>query len=154
MVTKFLAATACMALVAACAMGGAKQSMQAAPVSSTDTRAGAAMPGENSHSDIERLSAEIDAQRTKLGLPEPQMSSTQSPAAPMATVPLSSDASCRPSKTDRCTQSCSFSDSICTNAGKICDIAAQLTADTWAADKCSRAKQTCDAAHDSCCSCQ
>jgi hypothetical protein len=82
------------------------------------------------------------------------MSSTAAPATPMATIPLSTDASCKPAKTERCQGSCKLSDSICTNSSKICELAQDLAGDGWAATKCARAKQTCDAAHDTCCSCQ
>ena len=155
MVKYFLASVACMGLVAACAMGGAQQSRQTAAPVAADSGGASTMPGDDPRAEIEKLSAEIDQKRTELGLAEPQMSSSAStPAEPMSTTPLSTDATCKPAKTDRCSQSCTFSDSICTNAARICKIAATLTADTWAAGKCSSSKQTCDSAHESCCSCQ
>jgi hypothetical protein len=107
------------------------------------------------HDQIEQLSNEIEAKRTQMGLP------AQAPVAPltahtvtMGQVPTSRDASCHPAASQACTDSCNLSDSICSNAGKICDLANQLQGDAWAADKCSRAKATCDAAHAQCCGCQ
>lgn len=112
--------------------------------------------GRDPRSEIEELSANVDAQRTELGLAEPApMAAGAEPATPMATYPLSTDASCKPAKTERCQGSCKISDSICTNASRICELAKDLAADGgWAATKCARANQTCQAAHDSCCSCQ
>jgi hypothetical protein len=139
-------------LVVACG-GATKQATTAAPVAAETSSAGSPMPGDP-RAEIEHLWAVIEQQRTDLGLAAPSSPLAPGPATPMASTPLSSDDTCKPAKTDRCTQSCTFSDSICKNAARICEIAEQLVADTWAAEKCTRAKQTCDTAHESCCGCQ
>jgi hypothetical protein len=160
---KTLAGTALvLALATAIAACGASRSkMAASPQSAVPESAATngadtgAMPGGDAHGEIESLSAKIDAQRTELGLAEPApMSAGAPPASPMATIPLSTDASCKPAKTERCQGSCTISDSICSNASRICTLAGELAGDGWAATKCARAKQTCESAHDSCCSCQ
>jgi hypothetical protein len=158
MKTSLLAVVLAASLGALVACGSAKQraaSPQTMPESSAAGGAPADMPGSTGHSEIEKLSAQIDTQRAELGLAEPPtapMSSGTAPATPMSTIPLSTDASCKPAKTERCDGSCKISDSICTNASRICELAGEL-ADGWSATKCARAKQTCDGAHDSCCSC-
>jgi hypothetical protein len=152
-VTGVLVVAACVTL-ASC---GGRKAGPMAPTSAPSTTGGAAaptdmMPG-SPKSEIERLFAEVEQRRTELALPEPTPEAPHSPASPMSAPPLSTDATCKPAKTDRCTTSCTLSDAICTNADKICKLASELAGDTWAADKCSRAKQTCDAAHTSCCGC-
>jgi hypothetical protein len=138
-----------MAIVAAC--GASKANYAAAPVAAESSAR--PMPGDP-RAEIEQLWAAIEQQRGDLGLAAPTSPIEPGPASPMASTPLSSDDTCKPAKTDKCTQSCTFSDSICKNAARICELAAQLTADTWAAEKCTRAKQTCETAHETCCTCQ
>lgn len=140
---------------------GASKRPSASPMTSpADTSQAGTSPaeslGRDPKAEIEELSAKVDAQRSELGLAEPApMSPGAEPATPMATIPLSTDASCKPAKTERCQGSCKLSDSICTNASRICELAKDLiTDDGWAANKCARANKTCEAAHDSCCSCQ
>jgi hypothetical protein len=151
-------------LVLACALamscGAAKHSAQAPASSQSPTvppaEAGTASPLDGDpRGQIERLSAQVEEERTQMGLPEPQMSSPAAPPAQkMSIVPLSTDESCKPAKTERCDGSCKISDSICGNAARICELAESMPGDGWAAGKCARAKETCDTAHDRCCSCQ
>lgn len=145
-----VAGVACMAILAAC---GASKTQYASPAVAESSAAGSPMPGDP-RAEIEQLWATIEQQRGDLGLAAPTSPIEPGPAAPMSTTPLSTDDTCKPAKTDKCTQSCTFSDSICKNAARICELAQQLAADTWAAEKCTRAKQTCETAHESCCGCQ
>lgn len=150
------------AIVLACAFamscGASKRSAEAPAASrapTTPAEAGTAAPiMDDPRSQIERLSAQVEEERTQMGLPEPQLASPAPAAEPMSTVPLSTDESCKPAKTERCDGSCKISDSICGNAARICELAGSMPGDGWAAGKCARAKQTCDAAHERCCSCQ
>jgi hypothetical protein len=146
--------TACVAL-ASC--GAKKAPMSAASPSEASSAGGGAapaiMPG-TPQAEIDQLFGEVEQRRIELQLPEPKAASPDSPISPLsAPPPLSTDATCKPAKTERCSSSCTMSDSICTNAERICKLASELVGDSWAADKCSRSKQTCDAAHTSCCSC-
>jgi hypothetical protein len=68
-----------------------------------------------------------------------------SPAAPAA--------QCHPAVSDKCNDSCTLATSICANQDKICELARQLPGDDWAANKCTGARASCKASHDSCCSC-
>lgn len=156
-VVRALFAIALCAALASC--GGAKRPAMS-PTSEVATVApGTAaeptqvMPG-TPRTEIDELWAKIEQERQTLGLTEP--APDPMPAAPerMSSVPMSTDASCRPAKTERCTSSCTLSDSICRNADRICELALGMPGDTWAAGKCARAKQTCESAHQSCCSCQ
>jgi hypothetical protein len=98
------------------------------------------------HDEIQALSNEIDGQRTQLGVTN---------ASPMATPtnPVAAAASCPRPDNDRCSQTCTLSDSICGNAKRICELADQLVGDTWANGKCSDAKQVCADAATRCCEC-
>ncbi len=114
-------------------------------------------PQPPAHDEIERLSNQIESQRAQMALPEPPAApqmATAPNATPMGQVPSSNAADCHHGTSQTCTDSCNLSDQICGNAQKICDLAQQLAGDAWAAGKCERGKQTCDAAHASCCACQ
>jgi hypothetical protein len=143
------------ALVASC--GASKKSAapasMAAPRSPAEASSVAPIPGDP-HAEIDQLSAAIEEERVQLGL-EPQAAVPMtSGAARMSTIPLSTDESCKPAKTERCESSCKMSDSICKNASRICELANELAGDSWAAGKCASAKQTCETAHENCCTCQ
>ncbi len=148
MVKAFVTSALCMAIVAAC---GASKQQATSPVAAESSTT--SMPNDP-RAEIEQLWAAIEDQRGDLGIAAPTSPIEPGPASPMSSTPLSTDDTCRPAKTDKCTQSCTFSDSICKNAARICEIAQQLAADTWAAEKCTRAKQTCETAHETCCGCQ
>lgn len=149
MVKPLLAAACCIA-IAACAMGGARKS--AAPAQEA---AGAASPMPASpREQIEQLEAEIDASSTQLELAPPSELQMQgAPTQPMGAMPSSADPACRPAKTETCTTSCTLSDSICSNADKICNIAKSMN-DDWATKKCAKANTTCEASRAKCCGCQ
>jgi hypothetical protein len=144
-VKQFIAGVTCMALVTACAMGGAKRS-SSTPVASEASPAGASPSplGDDPRAEIERRYADVEKQRDAMQLPEPQISSPLAPtgANPMTSQPKSTDQTCKPAKNDTCTQSCELSDSICENAQRICDLAAEMKSE-WAYDKCAKAKSTC-----------
>ncbi|HEY6178927.1 MAG TPA: hypothetical protein VIX73_30955, partial [Kofleriaceae bacterium] len=73
-------------------------------------------------------------------------------AEPFAT-PATSDPACHPAGSDRCTDVCKLGDSVCRNQERICELAGKLAGDDWAANKCTRARASCQAAHERCCSC-
>ena len=108
------------------------------------------------HAEIERLAHEIETQRLQMALPEatPAPACEQCTATPMSEpITVASDAQCHPGQSTTCHDSCTLSDAICSNAAKICDLAAGLPNDGWAAQHCDSAKATCDAAHAKCCAC-
>jgi hypothetical protein len=123
------------AVIAAIAVACAAQPR---PASSSSTQ--------SPHDEIQALSNEIDSQRTQLGVTN---------ASPMAapTNPVAAAASCPRPDNDRCSQTCTLSDSICGNAKRICELADQLVGDTWANGKCGDAKQVCAEAATRCCEC-
>lgn len=109
------------------------------------------------HAQIEALDRQIsdDVARGKL-TPAPVSCSGAGCAEAMSTplaVPSPGDASCRPAASERCTEACTLSTSICDNQGKICELAGQLPGDDWAASKCASARSSCRAAREACCSC-
>lgn len=158
-VKAFIAGVTCMALVTACAMGGAKRPMTSTAPASSDTSAAGASPsvsplGEDPTSEINRRYAEIEKERDALQLKEPEVAPLAPWGAnPMTSQPSSSDPTCKPAKNDTCKQSCELSDSICENATRICALASEMKSE-WAYEKCTKAKSTCDTSHDKCCGCQ
>ncbi len=106
--------------------------------------------GPDSHSEISRLVDDIKAHGGSFA----DSPTASSQATPMAEAPKSTDAACHPAPTDTCSDSCKLSDSICDDAKKICDLAATLPGDTWAAGKCDSGKTSCSDAHDKCCACR
>jgi hypothetical protein len=98
-----------------------------------------------------------DAEHDQLNAPATTMavSACGGLCDPMATKQVKDDATCRPAKTDTCTQMCSLSDSICDNKDRICELATtKLPGDAWAAGKCSDATKSCTDAHARCCDCK
>ena len=120
-----------------------------APAAPTSADAGPVMPG-NPHAEISALEKHIVDQGGTFVAQDVMASA----AVPMTVAPKSSDATCHPAQTDRCSDSCKLSDSICDDAKKICDIATTLAGDTWAAGKCESGKTSCTDAHAHCCSCR
>jgi len=158
-----LALGACAALVLAC---GAARNAQAPTARATTPEPGAAadaagastapMPGDP-HGEIEALDARIAAERDRMGLPAPQVAAVvpgTEPPTMMAVPSVAGDAACHPAPSTTCQDSCTLADSICANAGRICELASELPGDDWAAQKCVSGKATCDAAHARCCGCQ
>ena len=144
---KYCAAFALM-LVVACAAGGARKAM--AP---QETSAMPSVAPSSPKAELDQLYAQVEEERAKMGLPEP-MASAEPAASPMAEHPTTqTDAACHPAKSDTCDSSCKLSDSICTNADKICKLAKDLEPDADAAAKCDKADKTCKIAHDKCCGC-
>jgi hypothetical protein len=125
------AAGACLVFLVACA-AARPSAVPAAPPASSD------------HDQIQQLSDEIAAQQVQLGLP--------ANATPMAAAPEAPQ-TCQRSPSETCTQTCTLTDAICSNASKICDLAGKLGNDAWATQKCEDAKTTCSAATKRCCDC-
>lgn len=145
-----LAIAACCAVAIAC--GGARPMTTAAPPSAAEGRA------RDPRAEIEALDRQIADEMARAQLAQPAIAACSGPACAQAmsrpfAVPAADDPSCRPAATDRCTTACTLATSICDNQHKICELARQLEGDDWAANKCESARQSCKAAHDSCCSC-
>ncbi len=146
-----LVVVACCIAMASC--GASRQKEAAAPASAPE--AGTAVMPPSPRAQIEDLDRLIDADRAQLGLDEPTDAMLEgAPAAPMSVAPSSEDPTCRPAATDTCKTSCTLSDSICGNAEKICQLAQDMAGDDWAANKCAKANQTCEASRAKCCGCQ
>ena len=162
MMRMWFAAAFCVVLAVACAAGGAKQSKSvAAPESVAAGGAAPSAPHEvdptptaAGHSEIQTLADAIERERVEGSFAAPTPIQLQSPATPMAQAPSSTDATCKPAKTERCSSSCKLSDSICSNAKKICDLAKDMIGDDWAAKQCTKANATCETANTTCCNCQ
>jgi hypothetical protein len=155
-------ATGCaLALVIACGAGAKSSRTPGAAVAPAATDGAAGMPAGDSRGQIDGLDQQITAAMGKLGEARPTPPPTacvsgcepqqMSSAGQAAVAP---DPTCKPGKGDTCTQSCTLKDSICTNAGRICEIASQLGGnDAYANDKCNSGVASCEAAKKRCCSC-
>lgn len=152
---KFLAATLCMFVVAACAMGGSKKSaMSPQPPMAVDAGGAPSMTSGSPKDQLDALYAQVEQERQRMELPEPQMAGA-TPAAPMATPMQTSktDTTCKPAPSETCQTSCKLSDSICDNTTKICKLAEELQPDDDAAAKCEKSTKTCKSSHEKCCGC-
>jgi hypothetical protein len=137
------------ALVIACAAG--QKSAGAPPPTAV---APSAEMGRRSpeHVQIDQYEREINDARQKMGLgPQP----IPVPMGPPSPQPAEmSTMECHPAASETCSNSCTFKDSICTNATKICDLAKQLPNDAWASDKCNAGTASCKEATERCCACR
>lgn len=150
-------------LGAACAVaiacGGSRpRSVTAAPAAGASAVEGGPHGEGGPRGEIDRLDREIAGEMQKAHVPQPPTAACSGAgcAAAMSTpfvTPTTTDLQCRPATSDRCTEACALSTSICRNQQRICDLAGQLPGDDWAANKCESARASCKAAHDSCCSC-
>jgi hypothetical protein len=136
-------------LLASCASGAPKTAAPA-PV------AAAAAP-RDPRAEIEALDRAITDElgRAHVAAPATAACTGAACATAMATpfAAPASGATCGPAPSDRCTDVCTLSTSICENQQKLCELAQRLPGDDWAANKCTRARASCTAAHDACCGC-
>ncbi|HEX3764000.1 MAG TPA: hypothetical protein VHW23_35135 [Kofleriaceae bacterium] len=140
--------------VVACAGGppGAKSSAPA-------EQPAAAMPAApgDPRAEIDALDRDIAADLARAHIaPPPDTCSGSACAVAMSEpfiTPTSSDPACHPASSDRCGDVCTLSSSICRNQERICELARRLPGDDRAAGTCTRARASCQAAHDSCCRC-
>ena len=140
----------------------AKSKSAAAPMatpSAAEPQAGGAATPE---SEIRLLDEQISDDMAKLALtrPTPQApvctgsECVQSMSAAAAAATAARPTTCQPAKTQTCTDTCSLTDSICKNAGRICKLATDLGGnDAYANDKCNSGTASCEAAKQRCCSC-
>ncbi|HEU4729106.1 MAG TPA: hypothetical protein VFT22_14475 [Kofleriaceae bacterium] len=123
------------------------QKMAASPAPTQ--AAGAADP----HAEIAALDRQIADEMARAHLAPPPLAGCSGAACAEAMSRPFALPACRPKGTDRCSDACTLATSICDNQQKICDLAGKLAGDDWAAGKCESARASCQAAHDSCCSC-
>jgi hypothetical protein len=141
------------ALIAiAIACGGAAKTSSMSPASVKSEPHGAGMPPTPQRSEIEKLDLEIGQAIEKLSIARPLGLPKMNPAAANI-VPPTTDTTCKPAPSDDCRDTCTLGDSICNNAKRICEIAAELGNDDWANEKCAGGKASCDAAREKCCNC-
>jgi len=144
--------------VAAIACGAARPPSAAPPAAQDMGQRSAAVPGGDPHDEIAALDREIAAQLSRAQVAPPAAAACSGAACAAAMIepfatPSTTDPACHPASSARCSDVCTLSDSICKNQQRICDLAKQLAGDDWAAGKCTSARASCQAAHDSCCSC-
>jgi hypothetical protein len=155
---------ACAAVIAC---GGSKKAAQAPSAVTVPAAVGAeptgAMAPDDPRARIEQLDQAITADLAKLELDRPAVPptaciqppcDTEATAAAAARPPTAADPTCTPGQSTVCKDTCTLSDSICDNAGKICEIAQDLGGnDAWANEKCASGIASCDAARKRCCGC-
>lgn len=151
-----VAFVACWAVIAC---GGAQKTsavqsgaMPTAPAGSAET---APMPGDR-RDEIDQLVKAIDDELARGGVATlaPASCGTECTPEPYDVRPRVEDPTCKAPTTDTCTQSCTLSDSVCENAGKICNIAKQLGgADAYANEKCQSGNDACKRTREKCCDC-
>lgn len=162
-------AAACLAAIA-CGAGSAKSS--APPAAPTAGAMPAAVPGDprvepraeprakpraEPRAEIDALDRDLSAELARAQIPPPPATCSGATCASEMSEPFSTptpgDPTCHPASGDHCSDVCTLSTSICKNQERICELAQQLAGDDWAAGKCTRARASCQAAHDACCRC-
>jgi hypothetical protein len=157
-VIRALGLGASVALAAACLVAlacGAGAARSSAPPAAPSVSATPEVVSEDPHIAIEELDHNISAKLARAQvLPPATTCSGATCAAAMSerfTTPAI-DPACRFTTSDRCSIVCILSASICRDQERICKLAQRLP-DNWAANKCIHARASCQAAHDTCCSC-
>jgi hypothetical protein len=141
----------------AVACGGARPATPERLAAPSRAQTMAPAPGDP-RAEIDALDREITAELARAQIAPPAAASCSGAACgaaigePFAT-PVVTDPACHRAPSEKCNDVCTLSTSICRNQQRICDLARQLAGDDWAANKCTRARTSCQAAHDSCCSC-
>lgn len=148
-------------LAVAIGCAGAPSKSAAPQATASNVQAGAPSPTET-RTEIDALDAKITADMAALGIARPIAAPItcvgEDCAQQIAGVATSTVApappTCKPAQTQTCTDVCKLKDSICTNAGRICQLAADLHgADAHANDRCVQGNASCDAARERCCGC-
>jgi len=125
-------------------------------------RAAPASPGEMTESgpddayvEIEELDRDISAELARAQISPPPATCSGPRCVSEMSEPFAnprSDPSCHPKPSDHCSEMCTLATAICRNQERICKLAQQLPGE-WAANKCTQARASCQAAHDGCCGC-
>jgi hypothetical protein len=145
-------AAACLAALA-CA-GGART--PSAPATDPSAEEAPEAGPEDPHVEIEELDRDITAELARARIPPPVATCSGAACRTAIGEPFSTptnDPACHPVQSDHCSDTCTLSTSICRNQERICKLAQHLLYDEWAANKCTRARASCEAAHDTCCGC-
>lgn len=145
-------AVACLVALA-CGAGAARSK---APPAAPSASAMPEVTAEDPRVEIEELDRDISARMARAQIPPPVSTCSGVTCATAMNEPFTTpaiDPACRPTRNDRCSDVCTLTASICRNQQRICDLAQHLPDDDWAANKCTRARASCQAAHDTCCDC-
>lgn len=149
------------AWLAAIACGAGRPATSSAPpAAETPGAMPPSAPGDTHagpRAEIDALDRDITAELARAQIPPPPATCNGASCASQMSEPFStpppSEPTCHPASSDHCSDLCTLSTSICKNQQRICELAQQLTGDDWAAGKCTRARASCQAAHDACCRC-
>lgn len=147
-----------LAIAGVIACGGANRAVMAPATAPEAGAAPTGIDGMDPRAEIERLDAEIDVALGSLSVPPPVPACAAEAACgqamPATTAIAPRGAECQPAASQTCTDTCTLSDSICDNAGRICELAKQLGgADAFANEKCAKGNTSCEQARGRCCGC-
>jgi hypothetical protein len=148
----FAFAVACLAVIA-CGAGSVRSS---APPAAPTAPAVPELASEDPHVQIEELDRDISAKLARADIPPPVATCSGAACTTAVSEPFTTpaiDPACRPPINNRCRDLCTLATSICRDQERICSLAQHLPDDEWAANKCTRARASCEAAHDVCCGC-
>jgi hypothetical protein len=144
----------CWALVVGC---GGKKSPATMPASSGAPEASPTTMPNDPRNEIDALAKEIDDALANAGIatltPAACEATHSCTAEPYGVPPRIEDPTCKAPTTDTCTQSCTLSDSVCSSAEKICNLARTLPGDDYANEKCQSANDSCKRTRERCCGC-
>lgn len=108
--------------------------------------------------EIEKLDAQISRDLDTMGVnrPSPAELTELMAGGDALPMPMGVEASStceKPPDANLCTDVCTLATSICGNAKRICELAAELEGDDWAAERCTSGKSSCQRATARCCDC-
>jgi hypothetical protein len=145
-------AAACLVALA-CGAGAARSK---APPAAPSSNMMPEVTAEDPRVEIEELDRDISAKMARAQIPPPVATCSGVTCATAMSEPFTTpaiDPACHPTSNDRCSDVCTLTASICRNQERICTLAQHRPDDDWAANKCTRARASCQAAHDTCCDC-
>ena len=131
------------------ACGGSRAGLKSGAAPATSMPGGDSAPEADPRGQITQLDAQITADLEKLKMPR----STAPPSISAEAMSAGRVPTCQVPASPTCSDSCKLADSICDNAGRICNLAGQLGNDPWANEKCSSGTASCEAARKRCCDC-
>jgi hypothetical protein len=144
------------AVVVAC---GAGAKSQTTPASDVPPGASGGSVSSDPRARISELDAQIQAELERMAVPQPPTWASEDPmmkpqAMDNRDIPaIKAVCAAPPRPSAECGDICTLSDHICGNAEQICQLAAELAPDEWAAQKCDDGKRSCEAARKRCCEC-
>ena len=128
--------------------------MTASPAPAADIALMSAAPtSQQLHDEITASADDLGAAATSMGLSVTTTTTATPLSAETMTKPAETTCAMPPPVKETCHSTCELATRICSDAGNICKLAAQLPGDAWASERCDAGERSCEAARARCCDC-